>query len=99
MKRSTILIGLGSLNLVHGILHILQFIQSVLLVSSSLKEEHQTGLDAVLHSPILSIVWAVIGLITLYIGIKDFRHHKKCHTYNEYNKSISKKRFASRIDE
>ena len=30
MKRSTILIGLGSLNLIHGILHILQFIQSVL---------------------------------------------------------------------
>jgi hypothetical protein len=77
MKRSTILIGLGSLNLVHGILHILQFIQSILLVSSSLGEEH-TGLDAVLHSPILSIIWAVIGFITLYIGIKDFRHHKKC---------------------
>ena len=80
MKRSTILIGLGSLNLIHGILHILQFIQSVLLVSSSLNKDN-TGLDAVLHSPILSIVWAVIGLITLYIGIKDFRHHKKCHTH------------------
>ena len=79
MKRSTILIGLGSLNLIHGILHILQFVQSVLLVSSSLKEDNHTGLYAVLHSPILSIVWAVIGLITLYIGIKDFRHHKKCH--------------------
>jgi hypothetical protein len=50
MKRSTILIGLGSLNLIHGILHILQFIQSVLLVSSSLKEDNHTGLDAVLHS-------------------------------------------------
>ena len=80
MKRSTILIGLGSLNLIHGILHILQFIQSVLLVSSSLNKDN-TGLDAVLHSPILSIVWAVIGLITLYIGIKDFRHHKKCHKH------------------
>ena len=78
MKRSTILIGLGSLNLIHGILHILQFVQSVLLVSSSLEREHHTGLDAVLHSPILSVVWAVIGLITLYIGIKDFRHHEKC---------------------
>jgi hypothetical protein len=79
MKKSTILIGLGSLNLIHGILHILQFIQSILLVNSSLEKEHHTGLDVVLHSPILSIVWAVIGLITLYIGIKDFRHHKKCH--------------------
>ncbi len=81
MKRSTILIGLGSLNLIHGILHILQFIQSVLLVSSSLNEDNHTGLDAFLHSPILSIVWAVIGLVTLYIGIKDFRHHKKCHKH------------------
>ena len=82
MKRSTILIGLGSLNFIHGILHILQFIQSVLLVSSSLKEDNHTGLDAVLHSPILSIVWSVIGLITLYIGIKDFRHHKKCRKHD-----------------
>ena len=81
MKKSTNLIGLGSLNFIHGILHILQFIQSVLLVSSSFKEDHHTGLDAVLHSPILSIVWAIIGLITLYIGIKDFRHHKKCHNH------------------
>ena len=81
MKRSTILIGLGSLNFIHGILHILQFIQSVLLVSSSFKEDHHTGLDAVLHSSILSIVWAIIGLITLYIGIKDFRHHNKCHNH------------------
>ena len=81
MKRSTILIGLGSLNFIHGILHILQFIQSVLLVSSSFKEDHHTGLDAVLHSSILSIVWAIIGLITLYIGIKDFRHHNKCQNH------------------
>ncbi len=78
MKKSSILIGLGSLNLIHGILHIIQFIQSLLLVNSSISEEH-TGLDAILHSPILSIIWAIIGLITLYIGIKDFRHHKNCH--------------------
>jgi hypothetical protein len=78
MKKSTILIGLGSLNLIHGILHILQFVQSILLVSSSLEKDNN-GLDFVLHSPILSIVWVVIGLITLYIGIKDFRHHNKCH--------------------
>jgi len=78
MKKSTILIGLGSLNLIHGILHILQFVQSILLVSSSLEKDNN-GLDFVLHSPILSIVWVVIGFITLYIGIKDFRHHNKCH--------------------
>lgn len=78
--KSSILIGIGSLNLIHGILHILQFIQSVLLVSTSVSEKH-TGIDALLHSPILSVIWAIIGLVTLYIGIKDFKHHKnhKCH--------------------
>jgi hypothetical protein len=80
MKKSTILIGLGSLNLIHGILHILQFVQSILLVSSSLERDNN-GLDFVLHSPILSIAWVVIGFITLYIGIKDFRHHNKCHNH------------------
>lgn len=78
MKRPWILIGLGSLNLVHGALHLLQFIQSLLLVSSSFDGERHWGLDAFLHSPFLSVVWALVGLFTLYIGIKDFRHHRRC---------------------
>lgn len=80
IKRSTILIGLGSLNFIHGILHILQFIQSILLVNYALVENNHTRLDVFLHSPILSITWSVVGLITIYIGVKDFRHHKK-HTH------------------
>lgn len=75
-KTSAILIGLGSINLIHGILHILQFIQSILLVSGSFGESR---LEKILHNPIFSLVWAVVGLFTLYIGIKDFKHHKQHH--------------------
>ena len=78
INKSTILIGIGSLNLIHGVLHILQFIQSVLLVSTSVNEKH-SGIDSFLHSPVLSVIWAIIGLVTLYIGIKDFKHHNNCH--------------------
>jgi len=73
-KKSLILISLGSINLIHAVLHILQFIQSLLLVGNSIVPE-----DSFLHSPILGVIWGVIGLATLYIGIKDFRHHKDCH--------------------
>ncbi|NBX78094.1 hypothetical protein EBQ93_01895 [bacterium] len=71
--RKYLLIGLGSVNLLHGILHIIQFIQSILLLSA-----HESSLERFLHNPILSFLWAIIGLVTLYIGIKDFRHHKNC---------------------
>lgn len=74
MKKYWILIGLGSVNLLHGILHIVQFVQSVLLIGSG----HNETLESFLHSPILSFVWAIVGLITIIIGIKDFRHHKNC---------------------
>lgn len=75
MKKYWVLITLGSVNLIHGILHIFQFFQSVLLIGSI----HNEKLESFLHNPILSIIWAIIGLVTLFIGIKDFRHHKKCH--------------------
>jgi len=73
-NKSLILISLGSINLIHAVLHILQFIQSLLLVGNSIVPE-----DSFLHSPVLGVIWGVIGLATLYIGIKDFRHHKDCH--------------------
>ena len=79
-KKPLLLIGLGSVNLIHGLLHLLQFIQSILLVSASVQsKESESIFSTILHSPIFSLVWAVIGLVTLYIGIKDFKHHKDCH--------------------
>jgi len=31
-----------------------------------------------LHNPYFAILWGIVGLFTLWIGIKDFIHHKKC---------------------
>lgn len=74
MRKYWILIGAGGLNLLHGLLHIFQFIQSLFLIGQS----HNEYLDGLLHNPLLSLVWAIVGLSTLIIGIRDFKHHKKC---------------------
>lgn len=76
-NKSFLLIGLGGINILHASLHLLQFFQSIILVVNSQTPcEHETGL---LHNPIFNLVWAVVGIITLYVGVKDFRHHNHCH--------------------
>ena len=80
MRKSIVLISVGVLNFLHGIFHIVQFIQSMMLVAYSTHHEPHSGswLDNLLHSPWLAITWAIIGIATLAIGIKDYRHHRKC---------------------
>jgi hypothetical protein len=40
---------------------------------------HDEGLvESILHNPVFAFVWGIIGLLTLWIGIKDFKHHNKC---------------------
>jgi hypothetical protein len=81
IRKSVVLIGLGAINLLHASMHIIQFIQSVLLVKSSIDHhthQHDGFLDDMLHNPYLAFIWAIVGLFTLWIGIKDFYHHKKC---------------------
>ena len=82
IKKSIVLIGLGVINLLHASLHILQFIQSVILVKAASfgpKIQHKSGfIDTLTHSPYFAILWAFVGLFTLVIGIKDFIHHRKC---------------------
>ncbi len=75
MKKSLILIGLGILNITHAGLHILQFVQSFILLKASLTEEDHE-LDNITHNPYLAIVWCITGLFTLYMGVKDFQHHR-----------------------
>ena len=75
------LISIGILNFLHGLMHILQFVQSLFLIGYSMEKhdhEHHSFIEHVLHNPILAFVWAIIGIITLVIGIKDYRHHRKC---------------------
>lgn len=83
LKKSIIIIGLGLINILHASLHIIQFIQSIILVRATTfgpKIEHNdiSTIDMLLHSPYFAIIWAIVGIFTLVIGIKDFIHHKKC---------------------
>ncbi|MDZ7614060.1 MAG: hypothetical protein U5K51_10495 [Flavobacteriaceae bacterium] len=40
---------------------------------------HEEGLiSRILHHPVFALLWAVVGIFTLIIGIKDYRHHRKC---------------------
>jgi len=77
IKKPFVLIGLGLVNILHGGLHLIQFLQSILLVNESVTH-HDSGLDRILHNPIFALVWGLVGLMTLYIGIKDYIHHRKC---------------------
>lgn len=89
MKKSLIIISVGLLNLLHALFHIIQFIQSVLLVTYSMEghNHESTWTDRILHSPYFAILWAIIGIITLVIGVKDYIHHRKC---NHLEKKINK---------
>lgn len=80
MKKILLMLSLGLFNLMHAMIHIIQFIQSLLLVTVSATShgENETLIEHILHNPILNILWAIIGLFTLYLGIKDFIHHKNC---------------------
>jgi len=75
------LISVGVLNLFHGLFHIIQFIQSAFIVAYATQSNHhhnESFIDSVMHSPIFALIMGVVGILTLVIGIKDYRHHKKC---------------------
>jgi hypothetical protein len=82
MKKSIILISVGLLNTIHGSFHIIQFIQSMMLVAyvTNHNEEHH-GIDRIMHHPIFALVMGIIGIATLIIGVKDYIHHMKCKTH------------------
>lgn len=73
MKKIIMIIILGLINTLHGLLHIIQFIQSMFLASG-----HNDRIEKIMENPFFSISMGLIGLLTLVIGIKDYIHHKKC---------------------
>lgn len=79
MKKYITLISLGVFNTLHASIHVIQFIQSMLLLSTNLEEhKSESMIEHLLHNPILNIIWAIVGIFTLYLGIKDYLHHKSC---------------------
>jgi len=82
MKKHIVLISLGIVNIFHGLLHIIQFIQSMFFVAyATNKHTHNEGfVEQVMHSPIFALLMGTIGIVTLVLGIRDYQHHKKCET-------------------
>ena len=78
INKTIAIIGVGVANLIHGGLHLVQFLQSLILLRTSTESHEEDFLDSILHHPIFAFIWAIIGIFTLYIGIKDYIHHKKC---------------------
>ena len=80
-NRSIFLISVGVLNLFHGLFHLIQFAQSMFIVAYSTQEHHQHNesfIDSIMHSPIFALIMGIVGILTLVIGINDYRHHNKC---------------------
>jgi hypothetical protein len=77
MKNFKILIAVGVMNIIHGSIHIFQFIQSMLLTYYSVSnKESGAWIHKLMESPWMGLVWGFIGFITLYIGYQDYEHHK-----------------------
>ncbi len=77
MGRNALLILTGLFNVIHAFTHIIQFIQSLFLFNLSLtKHEHNSFIDELLHNPYLSLIWAIIGIVSLIVGIKDIINKK-----------------------
>lgn len=87
MKKHILLISVGLMNVLHGSFHIVQFIQSMFFVAYATHEHHHDEglIEKIMHNPIFALVMGIIGIITLVIGIKDYRHHKKCETEDKHH--------------
>jgi hypothetical protein len=44
------------------------------------EHHHESWINQIMHSPIFALIMGIVGILTLIIGIKDYRHHKKCQT-------------------
>lgn len=81
MRKYRKLVFLVILNLIHASMHVFQAIQSLFLMSYSINHEpsQPNWIHKVLENPWMSIVWFLILIITIYTGIRDFKHHKHHH--------------------
>ena len=78
MKKVSTLLVLGLLNVIHGLSHLLQLVQSLFLASYSFdKPKEPNWITNIIESPCMGFVWLLIGALTMYLGIRDFKHHKK----------------------
>jgi hypothetical protein len=49
------------------------------------EHNHHDGIiENIMHHPIFALLMGIIGILTLVIGIRDYRHHKKCETHEHH---------------
>ena len=75
VKYSTLLF-LGIVNVLHAMTHIFQVIQSFFLFSYATNHK-DNWIHKLMESPYMAILWAILGIMTIYLGIRDYKHHKK----------------------
>ena len=76
MRKHKTLLILGAINVLHALTHILQVVQSFFLISHSLNHK-SSWVEKIMESPYMAILWLFLGIITIYLGIKDYKHHKQ----------------------
>lgn len=103
MKKHIVLISVGVLNILHGSFHIVQFIQSMFFVAYATHDHsngHEEGfVESVMHNPIFALLMGLIGILTLVIGIRDYRHHKKCEHIKTFTETEVRSLFNSKLEE
>lgn len=77
MKRFRIFIALGVLNILHAGVHGFQFLQSIILTYYSISHKNDTWIHSIMESPWMGLLWGLLGILTLYIGYNDYKHHKE----------------------
>ena len=70
------LITVFVINILHAALHIVQFIQSCLLVYHSKHNDKNDIIEHILHHPLVNFVWIVVGIISLYTVVNHIVTHK-----------------------
>lgn len=83
MKNYMTLFLIGLLNFVHGVVHLIQFAQSMLLASYSAGEG--SWVHELMENPWMGALWASVGMFSLFLGYRDFRHHRQkgCHDHKD----------------
>lgn len=78
MKKVSGLVILGVLNVIHGLSHLVQLGQSLCLAFYSLgNHKEDNWYHNMMDSPWMGLIWVIVGCLTIYLGIRDFRHHIK----------------------
>lgn len=70
-KFTLFIVSMGIFQIIHGISHIIPFIQSIIFFS-------YLKIDMIHHffnNPYMSFIWAIFGILSLYIGWKEWKYH------------------------